>query len=244
MDIDRHEPPAGEELYGRILEVTDLSIGLIEEMFWLMDRYFFVDRVAFERDLSRKDWVLLLRDRRNVVRGFTSLKLIKSEWEGRPVQALYSGDTVIQREFWGSLELPRIWGRFMLERIAAAGDVPLYWFLLSSGYKTYRFLPVFFKEFYPCCDQPTPPAMAALLDHFGTLLFGSEYHPDTGTVHLSNPTPLREGVAEVTAERLADPHVAFFVKRNPDHTKGVELACLAPLRADNLRPYIRRVLKA
>lgn len=244
MDIDRHEPPAGEELHGSVQRTADRTPGLVAEMFGLMDRSFFVEREAFERDLARKDWLILLHDRDGVLRGFTSLALLRTEWAGRSVHALSSGDTVIQREFWGSLELPRVWGRFMLERIAEAGDVPLYWFLLSSGYKTYRFLPVFFKEFYPRHDQVTPPDLQALLGHFGTVLYGGHFQAGTGTVRLPNPTPLRDGVAEVTVERLSDPHVAFFVKRNPDYTQGVELACLAPLRADNLRPFIRRVLKA
>lgn len=242
MEKQKKDRNPGPELRGSVLPAAARDAALEGEMFGLMDRYFLADRTCFEQDLARKDWHILLRDPAGILRGFTSLAHRRTELDGRTVEFLYSGDTIIQREFWGSLELPRVWGRFMLDRIAAAGEVPLYWFLLSSGYKTYRFLPVFFREFFPRHDRETPAEPAKLLAHFCRLLFSDGFDPVTGTVVMASPTPLREGIAEITPERLADPHISFFVRHNPDHAKGVELACIAPLTVDNLRPFIRRAL--
>ena len=36
-------------------------------------------------------------------------------------------------------------------------------------------------------------------------------------------------IVPLTRERLRDPHVRFFAERNPGHTRGDELCCLAPL---------------
>ena len=42
-------------------------------------------------------------------------------------------------------------------------------------------------------------------------------------------------------ERLRDPHVRFFHGRNPDHARGDELCCLAPLTRANFTPAAYRV---
>lgn len=230
-------------LTGRVIPASERTPELLDDMFELMDRYFFVDRASFEADLGKKDWIILLEDEKRRLHGFTSLTLIKTRFEGSQVQALYSGDTIIDRQCWGSLELPRVWGKFMLEAIRQAEGTPLYWFLLSSGYKTYRFLPVFFKDYFPRYDGELPTQMGKLLNHLGTSRFGGAFDAKTGLVTLSHPTPLKGGVAEVNRERLKDPVVEYFVQRNPDHQKGIELACLAPLNIENLRPFIRRTLK-
>jgi hypothetical protein len=121
---------------------------------------------------------------------------------------------------------------------------PVYWLLISSGYKTYRFLTVFFKEFYPRYDQPTPLDIQALIDHLACERFGADYHPDPGIVRFQNgATPLRSGLAEVTEERLHDPHVAFYIERNSGHANGDELVCLTRVHPDNFTPAGRRMAR-
>ena len=53
---------------------------------------------------------------------------------------------------------------------------------------------------------------------------------------------LREGLADVTQERLRDAHVRFFHARNPGHERGDELCCLAPLTRANFTPSAYRVI--
>jgi hypothetical protein len=48
----------------------------------------------------------------------------------------------------------------------------------------------------------------------------------------------------VTVERLRDPHVCFFLARNPGHASGDELCCLAPLTRANFTPAAYRVIGA
>ena len=59
-------------------------------------------------------------------------------------------------------------------------DEPLYWYLISKGYRTYRFLPVFFREFYPRHDVATPPVEAAVLYALGRRKFGDSYDGANG----------------------------------------------------------------
>jgi hypothetical protein len=121
---------------------------------------------------------------------------------------------------------------------------PVYWLLISSGYKTYRFLTVFYKEFYPCYDRPTPPEMQNLMNFLASQRYGSDFYPERGIVRFKNgATPLREGVAEVTDERLSDPHVAYYVKVNPHHDQGDELVCITRVHPDNFTPAGRRMAR-
>ena len=93
---------------------------------------------------------------------------------------------------------------------------------------------MFFREFYPNPDAPTPASVRRLIDTLGSARFGDQYLADAGVVRFRQATPLRRGIADVTDERLRDPRIAFFTQANPRHADGDELACLAPLSRANL----------
>ena len=84
--------------------------------------------------------------------------------EGHPIRAVFNGNTIVDQDHWGQQELVRTWTRFMAERKAEDPATPLYWYLISSGYRTYMYLPLFYREFYPRYDRPTPRLEQRLLD--------------------------------------------------------------------------------
>lgn len=217
---------------------TDLTDETIEEMFALFRENFEQTTLElFTRDLNGKNWVILIRDsERNAIQGFSTLALEETDHQGRRISVVYSGDTIIRRDYWGTPQLPSSWIKTVLEKSAGMAQ-PLYWLLISSGYKTYRFLTVFYKEFYPCHNKPTPPEMQSLMEHLAAQRYGDDYLRELGVVRFKNgATPLREGVAAVTDERLHDPHVAFYIERNPGHLNGDELVCLTRVHPDNFTP--------
>lgn len=224
---------------------NDLFPADIQSMFSVFSENF-TDATLdiFQRDLSGKNWVILLRDEESgELEGFSTLALYETSFEGQPISVVYSGDTIIRPAYWGTPELPRSWIKTVIEKSADMPQ-PLYWLLISSGYKTYRFLSVFYKEFYPCYNKPTPPDMQALMDYLASERFGADYHPELGiTRFTTGATPLRDGVAEVTDERLHNPHVAFYISRNPGHIHGDELVCLTHVHPDNFTAAGRRVFR-
>jgi protein-tyrosine phosphatase len=232
-------------LSGRIGRPANLTLVETEQMYTLMADYFVnLTRSHFEQDLAEKEWVVILADAvTSQIQGFSTLMRLSVTVDDQPVVAFFSGDTIIHRDYWGEVELPRLWGRHVFnlaETICAEARV--FWFLISSGYKTYRFLPVFFREFYPTCRQPTPPSLKRILDALAQLKFPGEYDPASGIIRFAQAVPLRRGVAEVTERRLKDPHVAFFVAANPGHAQGDQLACLVELTQANLTPAGWRML--
>lgn len=233
------------QLSGRVERVEGLSAVERRHMYTLLNNYFTnVTRVHFEQDLVEKEWVVILADAvTGQIQGFSTLMRLSVTVDNQPVVAFFSGDTIIHRDYWGEVELPRLWGRHVFtlaETICAEARV--FWFLISSGYKTYRFLPVFFREFYPTYQQPTPSSLKHILDALAQLKFPGEYDPASGVIRFAQAVPLREGVAEVTERRLKDPHVAFFVAANPGHAEGDQLACLVELTHTNLTPAGWRML--
>jgi hypothetical protein len=232
-----------KKLVGRVVAVNQLDEGIKNTMFALMQQFYFVERPAFFNDLANKSSVVLLEDSTALLRGFTSVALFDLMIDNQPLKILFSGDTIIHPDFWGSLELPRVWGKFMYETLQSCGKTPLYWFLISSGYKTYRFLPAYFNEFFPRHDCETPAQMQRIVDAAATKLFNSSYDAGRGIIRLEHPTPLRAGISDPAKERQANSHIAFFLEKNPGYDAGDELACIARLQLDNFKPYVRRLLK-
>lgn len=196
-----------------------------------------VRRARFEADLEEKDWVVLLRDReRGTLAGFSTLqRFVTPQVPG--VVAFFSGDTIVERRAWREQALLRAWARLTFAR-AAAEQAEAYWLLICSGFRTYRFLPVFFREFYPRHDGPGPARLAELAGRLAAARMGGEYSAARGVVRFREPCPLR-AVPEPVRH---DPHVAFFERANPGHAAGDELVCLARLHPDNLTAAGRRVL--
>jgi hypothetical protein len=233
------------KLNGQLVAVPTLTAGQRDAMFALMDRHYVnVQRPIFEADLDEKQWMIQVCESvGGALCGFSTQRLVAVEAEGRPIKALFSGDTIIDREYWGDPALVHIWGRLALSLMDAHADAELYWFLISKGYKTYRFLPVFFHEFYPRYDRPTPTWAQSAIDALARSRYPDEYDAAAGVIRASPwQYRLRAGIADLTDERLADPHVRFFQTRNPGHVRGDELCCLAPLTRANFTRAAYRVI--
>jgi hypothetical protein len=230
---------AVREVRGRIIDRRALGARTADAMYALHARYFADhNRAGFDADLAGKDRVILMYAGQELV-GFSTIQVSRESVAGRGLAVLFSGDTIVDRDYWGAGELERLWlvnALEVLERFA----MPLYWLLICSGYRTYRYLPVFFREFWPRWDVPTPPAMQSVLDTLAGRRFGSRYR--NGVVHIGGGC-LREGVSPVDPARLRNPHVAFFVEANPGHVRGDELACITHITPSNLTRAGLRVLR-
>jgi hypothetical protein len=235
---------APKQLSGRVQSAQGLTSTERAQMHALLAHYFTnITRPQFEQDLAEKEWIILLTDlATGQIQGFSTLMRLRVTVDDQPVVAFFSGDTIIHRNYWGEAELPRLWGRHVFNLAESIHHARVYWFLISSGYKTYRFLPVFFREFYPTYQRPTPPAIKRILDALAQLKFPLEYDAERGLIRPANAAPLRPGVAEVTQRRLKDPHVAFFVAANPGHAHGDQLPCLVELTRANLTAAGQRML--
>lgn len=229
-----------------LVSVSALSTEEVDSMYALMVRHFRgVSRAQFEEDLGHKNRVILLRNPSGALDGFSTLRFY-DDHDGRlPCSVIYSGDTVVEPRAWGSTRLFRGWLQAVLQlRAKREPGRRLYWLLLTSGYRTYRFLPLFWKRFFPRYDRPVPPRIRSLTDRLAHGLFGSSYRPDSGIVRFPHPHRLRSHLAGIPDRRMEDPHVRYFARRNPGAGDGDELVSLTPIREGNLTPAGRRVLRS
>ena len=261
-DIRRYHAPAGEpvpgnfaakqeqeergmKLAGKLAHVHDLSASERDQMFALMEKHYLnISRAKFDADLAEKQWVIqIVHEATGELCGFSTQMTLDAQVGARQIKALFSGDTIIDRQYWGDQALTHAWGRLALSLIDEWPGTELYWFLISQGYKTYRFLPVFFHEFYPRHDAPTPDRIQEVLHALGRQKFLEDYDPAAGVVRSNaKQYRVREGLADITPERLRDPHVKFFTEVNPGHVAGDELCCVAPLSRENFTFAAYRVI--
>ena len=236
----------GPGLSATIVAVRDLDGRRRDAMFEIFARHYDeVSRDRFDADLAEKDGVVVLTGPDGTLSGFSTQKTLRARVGGRAVRALFSGDTVIDRSQWGEQELCRGWSRYAGMVLAEEPDTPLYWFLVSKGYRTYLYLPLFFREFYPRVDVPAPPFEQQVLDAFARLKFASHYDPETGLIAFPHSMGQLTGeLATVPTHRRDHAHVRFFLERNPNYARGTELACLAQISVANLTSFGRRLFES
>src|ERR1044071_9604510 len=139
-----------------------------------------VTRERFETDLAEKPWVLLLEDGQEL-RGFSTLLLYETALPGEGAcTVVYSGDTIVDPAAWGSAALPRCWIAAVRRLREEHPRGRLWWLLLTSGFRTYRFLPVFWKDFWPRREAATPPDIQDRLDHLAGERLGALYRKEEG----------------------------------------------------------------
>ncbi|HYC09010.1 MAG TPA: hypothetical protein VEC10_05185 [Steroidobacteraceae bacterium] len=221
-------------MIGELLPRAALGGDDVADMYRLFTTHF--ERVSEDRfrvDLERKDWVIRVRDGKTLL-GFTSLQFLRVRAAAADLEVLYSGDTIMKPEARSTTLLARTWidsVRRISELHAAA---EMHWLLLVSGFRTYRLLPVFWREFFPNCMQATPAGVRDTVAALAGALFGAGYDAHAGVVRFDSPQPLRPELSRIPESRLADPHVRFFASANPGHADGDELVCWTRLTHDNL----------
>lgn len=216
------------EIWSRNL-LREVDVVAMERLY----REFYVgaDEADFRRDLAEKDYAILLRG--TGVCGFTTMKFV----EVAEMRVLFSGDTVVETSQRGQWGLAGGFGHMIKFVEGMFPDETAYWFLISKGARTYRFLPTFFRRYVP---GPVADAdLSARLARVASALYLREYNPATGVLHfVGKKDRLRGDLLRMDAESVR------FRALNPGWMNGDELCCLAPLATDNLNRLGLRVIEA
>lgn len=229
-------------LSGKIVVRSALQPAEIEAMFCLMLTFYDdVDRDVFMKDLLDKDTCILLRNDSNEIVGFSTQKMMSFDIDGRMIYGVFSGDTIIHKDYWGSFELYTVFARHFFAYAERYDD--FYWFLISKGYKTYRMLPIFFNEYYPNRENATPDPVQSIMHGYAKRLCPEEYSDGTGVIaYRTVKDKLKKGVADITEKELRNQDIRFFLQANPNYAQGDDLVCIARLHLDNLKPRARALL--
>jgi hypothetical protein len=207
-----------------------------------LESYDASSEALFLRDLANKDEVLLVYAAGGLV-GFTTVRVFEREWQGEHIRVVYSGDTIIERTHWGQQALAFAWISHMGALKREQPGAPLYWFLLVKGHRTFRYLPVFGKSFYPHWSVDRSD-LKPLADALAQEMFPDDYNPATGVVEFKQSRGhLKPDLALPSPEELDREGVRYFLDRNPGYRRGHELVCLCEVEEHNMKPLTLRLFR-
>lgn len=232
------------KLHAQVRERAALNDADIARMYEIYAAYYDGTSFAlFADDLAAKSHVIELTAD-GTLQGFSTLALLPFEHRGEANLALFSGDTIIDAAHWGEQALVAAFCRFA-GQLRQHHAKPLYWLLISKGYRTYRYLSLFARDYYPQHGASTPRAMQERLDTLAWRKFGDAFDSGTGVVRFPQSRGhLKPAWADVRDHLRTHEVVRFFLARNPGYAGGDELVCLTELAADNLRSFARRAFVA
>jgi len=234
------------KLYWKVQPVAGLNEPIIRAMYDLYENYY--EQTSFEifvEDLNCKTEVILLFDRAaGKLQGFSTLVTFSLEQGSKLIPCVFSGDTIIHERFWGQRSLGIAFLLYMLKKKLTNPFAPLYWFLISKGYKTYLLMANNFHKHYPRFETATPEPMAELIAQASERLFPGCFRAD-GTLAFpkEKSTRLKLGVADIDLRLLDHPRIKFFNEKNPGWRDGDELACLAEMSLKMPFHYYHKSIK-
>jgi hypothetical protein len=235
---------AQSKTLGRVVRLDQVTQQMRDEMFALLETYFLdANRDVFERDLLSKDLVILLESHDGHVVGFSTQVARTVATESGDAFVVYSGDTIIDAAHRGSVALVQLGTKTIIGSGLASG-LPAYWMVLSSGFRTYGFMPLIFRDYFPraggCADADLPTKAAC----FASAFFGDGFDAATGIVRLEGACTLRPELADDEQAARRSKHGDFFGEVNPGHANGDELVCCARLTSENFTRVAQRMLDA
>lgn len=228
-----------------IVKREQITLEEREQMFTVFSRYYEnIDPLRFKKDMAAKNWIIQLRNSQMEIVGFSTIQTYLHSGRSGSAMVIYSGDTIVDLPYRTNGDLAGAFGHFILRMIKENQEMPVYWLLTSKGVRTYRFLPVFFKTFFPGVDQKVPPRVKKFLDEAATEKFGEDYSSATQVIsHYKRRDWLCPSEHDPLLLKRSDPHIGFFLRKNPGFDRGDELACISEMTEENLNPRAWRVIE-
>ncbi|MFK7825757.1 MAG: hypothetical protein AB8G05_16510 [Oligoflexales bacterium] len=213
----------------KIKKKQDVSQKDHKDMFYIFQKYY--DCISFDkfvRDLQNKTHVIFLFDHLKLI-GFSTAHLGQSpKYKGT---VIFSGDTVVERKYWGQKILQKAFYQLLFKAIIKSPFRPVYWMLMSKGYKTYLLMRKNFPRSYPNFYESTPYQLEEIKNCFYKDHYGIFFQKNQSIIAFdSSKGQLKQGIAQASEADCLNPEINFFTAKNPKASLGEELACIAHIR--------------
>ena len=169
-----------ETICKKIDQITECERKDIAELY--LKYYAGSSAEQVEHDLLNKTEIILMISEGEIV-GFTTLEIYEKEWNKKPIRVIYSGDTIIDKAHWGqqALTFACITRMGLYKNIKP--NMPTYWFLIVKGHRTFKYLPVFMKHFYPHWEYQSN-TLKSIAEFLVKDKFGELYNINTGVIEF------------------------------------------------------------
>jgi hypothetical protein len=213
----------------QLSEVASLKEIVLQRMYFLMnENYNKVSESNFYSDLNKKDWVGLITNESGKIQGFTTFAINPAGSGTKSYNILFSGDTILAPEHWGSQVMMQGWCNSVGRFIAGDPDKLWYWYLLSKGHRTYMYLPLFFQHYFPAINPGEEYSqLTKVANEVSIKLFDKYWIPEDGVIRFDQSLgELKPELTEATYQKKGSDFVKFFIEKNPGFFKGEELVCI------------------
>ena len=233
-------------LYAKYQVISKISVVDIYQMYSIYSKYYENTKWRiFLSDLSKKSGAFVIRrkeDKRIV--GFSTVVNYTLTHQGKSGIGVFSGDTIIEKEYWGTRVLQVAFYKYMLGLKFKNPTKNIYWLLISKGFKTYLLMSNNFEKYYPSVDSKHDE-LSKVVDNYCEDLFPEYYDKDARILDFGNRyQALKEGVADIDEGMLSShAKISFFEQRNPEWRRGTELPCVGVVDWPLLLGYVKKYLK-
>lgn len=218
------------DLKAKYFSRYEISYQDLEEMHNVFKKYYNnTDLNTFKNDLDKKNGAIILRKKSTgEIVGFSTVLEMRMIINGKKVHGIFSGDTIVEEEYWGNNPLNSAFLIYFIKKLMVNPFKPIYWFLISKGYKTYLLLTNNFVSYYPCYSKDNKH-LEDIMKGYCSYLFPENFNEKKKILDFGKGAQyLKGGVAEITVEMCEKyPKIAFFNERNPTWDRGTELPCVA-----------------
>jgi hypothetical protein len=236
------------ELSVKFYSRYEISFQDLEEMHMIFSKYYKnTELKTFKNDLDKKNGAFILRKRSTgEIVGFSTLLEMRMIINGKKVFGVFSGDTIVEEEYWGKNPLTSAFVWYYMKKLFANPFRPVYWFLISKGYKTYLLLTNNFLNYYPCYNKENQH-LEDIMAGYCNYLFPEYFNEKKKVLDFGKGSQsLKGGVAEITSEMCSKyPKIAFFNERNPNWDLGTELPCVGEMTWGTIlnRVFVKPIVK-
>ncbi|MDP2228446.1 MAG: hypothetical protein Q8J78_13325 [Moraxellaceae bacterium] len=224
------------------VRVGHIDVHAIRQMYQVFAQYYEnTSWDIFLSDLSKKTGAFIMRNAAGRVVGFSTVMTCDVNMNGRQIHGVFSGDTIIERAYWGSRALQMEFFKFLIAEKTRHPLKPIYWFLISKGFKTYLLLANNLFTFYPRHDGQDEH-LGDIVDAYCEQMFPAYYNRDRRILDFGHDyQPLRGDVADIT-DRMVEENdaIRFFQERNPEWRRGTELPCVGEIKWIDLVKFTAR----
>ncbi|MAM00424.1 MAG: hypothetical protein CL583_18440 [Alteromonadaceae bacterium] len=200
---------------------------------------------TFIADLSKKDGAILVRTRHDKrVIGFSTVVNMKFNIGDTRGRGVFSGDTIIEKKYWGNNALHMAFFRYVLLQKFKSPSTPVFWLLISKGYKTYLLLANNFIDYYPNPENRNGE-LSKVVRSYCDELFPGHFDPKRGVLDFGETAQRLRGDVAAISEDLKSryPKINFFEQSNPTWQQGTELPCVGVINFRAIGSYVVKSLR-
>lgn len=231
------------KLVASFKKIKHVSVPQLLEMHQVFIQYYHNAGLNnFVTDMGKKTGVIILQEKStDKIVGFSTWTELDIEQNGEKAIGIFSGDTVVEKQYWGNKELQKVFVKQLLKTKIKKPKTPVFWLLISKGYKTYLLLTNNFPKHYPSHEKNNIK-LEAVVDQYCQQLYPDAYNKENRLLDFGdNYQYLKDDVAEITEDMTEEnPEIRHFTKLNPSWQQGTELPCVGEVSVHMMWNFMRK----